>query len=100
MDDHLHKPRTTNAVKYKASLRACCIVMITVSSSFLVMGCREKNEDVVSFLKAHEHVVSAGDYSLAPGPSSLLPIRLPKKTFLLLTPVACPKIRQSIENRD
>jgi polysaccharide export outer membrane protein len=66
MDDHLHKPRTTNAVKYKASLRACCIVMITVSSSFLVMGCREKNEDVVSFLKAHEHVVSAGDYSLAP----------------------------------
>ncbi len=32
----------------------------------LAMGCQQKNEDIVSFLKAHEHVVSGNDYSLAP----------------------------------
>lgn len=66
MDDQLQNTSRTYAVKCKTSHRTCCIAVITVSSSFLAMGCQEKNEDVVAFLKAHEHVVSAADYSLAP----------------------------------
>ena len=66
MDDQLNNSSTMSAGKCVTLPKTCCIVTLTAFSFLLLAGCQEKNEDIVAFLKAHEHVVSGNDYSLAP----------------------------------
>ena len=62
MDDHKARALLPSAVHTSRSLVFCLAASLGVFS----FGCSEKNEDIVSFLKAHEHVVSGNRYVLAP----------------------------------
>lgn len=66
MDDRARKISNELAFSEKRFTHLIRLMFIATVLSGVTAGCSENNTDIVSFLKAHEHVVSGNDYVLAP----------------------------------
>lgn len=66
MDDHEGKNFSSLASRPVSIKTSALCILFPVSLVGLVLGCSHSNEDIVSFLKSHEHVVSGNRYTLAP----------------------------------
>ena len=66
MDGHERKNLSPLASRPVLMKKSAWYVLVSVSLAGLALGCSHSNEDIVSFLKSHEHVVSGNRYTLAP----------------------------------